>query len=641
MTKSTVEKRPIQKTEQTAENEIIYERTQDIIRKPPKEIVQHVLSNDELIEYMYQHIRFEIPFDSDPLYDRRQIYTHVTAHIEYGLYENIEASAAFSFRLQTENEIENIKDKNTQYMHNLGRSMSTGHNMSIQAVRKEVYDDEQNEILEMNAQNTKRSQEAHDKMTENILNIHNMDMSQEAPMMPVYTPIIDEHHGVMFVNSSKHINETCFYHVLYDSKDQMEILAHDVTDTETFAYRNKITTNNTPMVEVVFFDTDKAIKVLFDRDMYAQIEYNEGGNLKAMYKNELEIPAFIDNGASVNVLPKAFYDEHKILHALPKVSANMQQIMTGNGAIPAYFWIDMPLEIQGVHLQLRCIVCNSTAEHGLLISRMSLDQMQVIQLYDKRQILIKINAIPLVLMEGVMINFNQNITVMAKLLVTDPALKCKPIQGEAVSWITTNRDGFPFVPVVSEYISNKTSIGFRNNSFTTQSLRKGQIIGYLDLRSKDGSLTRMQWLIPMNHNMHDYILYGHTFASALEKQALAQEDAEKQLNNQFKVRGVPIKVSKTTIIGDDPYPWLDKDDPRRNLTDRQILEDKIKLQDSILTPQEKTKFIDLLKTKRDTFSLRDEIGTCPYFEVWLQLRDEMPFFVQPYPIREEQKHIVQ
>ena len=45
--------------------------------------------------------------------------------------------------------------------------------------------------------------------------------------------------------------------------------------------------------------------------------------LKAMYKNELEIPTFIDNEASVNVLPKAFYDQHKILHKLPKVSANM------------------------------------------------------------------------------------------------------------------------------------------------------------------------------------------------------------------------------------------------------------------------------------------------------------------------------
>ena len=84
------------------------------------------------------------------------------------------------------------------------------------------------------------------------------------------------------------------------------------------------------------------------------------------------------------MLAKAFYDQHKILHKLPKVSANMQPIMTGNGAIPAYFWIDLPLEIQGIYLQLRCIVCDSTAGHGLLLSRLSLDQMQAIHLYDNR-----------------------------------------------------------------------------------------------------------------------------------------------------------------------------------------------------------------------------------------------------------------
>ena len=40
-----------------------------------------------------------------------------------------------------------------------------------------------------------------------------------------------------------------------------------------------------------------------------------------------------------------------------------------------------------------------------------------------------------------------------------------------------------------------------------------------------------------------------------------------------------------------------------------------------------------------TFSIRDEIGTCPYFEVKLKLRDDKPFFVRPYNIREDQKPI--
>ena len=30
---------------------------------------------------------------------------------------------------------------------------------------------------------------------------------------------------------------------------------------------------------------------------------------------------------------------------------------------------------------------------------------------------------------------------------------------------------------------------------------------------------------------------------------------------------------------------------------------------------------------KEAFSIRDEIRTCPYFEVHLQLRDDKPFFV--------------
>ena len=183
----------------------------------------------------------------------------------------------------------------------------------------------------------------------------------------------------------------------------------------------------------------------------------------------------------------------------------------------------------------------------------------------------------------------------------------------------------------------------KNNSEYRQSIKKGQIIGFLDLRSKDGSLAKMQWLIPMAHQSHDYILYGHSFASAIEPQPLATEDVIKQLNNRLEIRTTLIVDKNTERRKDteDPFPWLDKEDPRHKLTNRQILEDKIKLEKSILSPEQRKEFLDMLETKREAFSLRDEIGTCPYFEVCLQLRDETPFFVRPYAIREEQKALVQ
>ena len=47
----------------------------------------------------------------------------------------------------------------------------------------------------------------------------------------------------------------------------------------------------------------------------------------------------------------------------------------------------------------------------------------------------------------------------------------------------------------------------------------------------------------------------------------------------------------------------------------------------------------LYKYKR-AFSLRDEIGLCQNMEVELELRDETPFFIRPFPIKESDKDIV-
>ena len=80
------------------------------------------------------------------------------------------------------------------------------------------------------------------------------------------------------------------------------------------------------------------------------------------------------------------------------------------------------------------------------------------------------NAIPLILTQGATISPNQRKIVPAKLKVTDPKLRNKPIQGDTVIWITTNKEGFPLVPVISEYTANKTLIRFKNNSETMQYL---------------------------------------------------------------------------------------------------------------------------------------------------------------------------
>ena len=43
---------------------------------------------------------------------------------------------------------------------------------------------------------------------------------------------------------------------------------------------------------------------------------------------------------------------------------------------------------------------------------------------------------------------------------------------------------------------------------------------------------------------------------------------------------------------------------------------------------------------KKAFSLTDEIGLCQSMEVELELKDESPFFIRPFPIKESDKDIV-
>ena len=77
------------------------------------------------------------------------------------------------------------------------------------------------------------------------------------------------------------------------------------------------------------------------------------------------------------------------------------------------------------------------------------------------------------------------------------------------------------------------------------------------------------------------------------------------------------------------------------MTDEEIIRQNIPHQNSYLNDAEKERLIQMIMENKEAFSIRDEIGTCPYFEVRLQLRDDKPFFVRPYNVREDHKPIIQ
>ena len=91
---------------------------------------------------------------------------------------------------------------------------------------------------------------------------------------------------------------------------------------------------------------------------------------------------------------------------------------------------------------------------------------------------------------------------------------------------------------------------------------------------------------------------------------------------------------------EERYPWLDDADERKYMTDEEILDKYINLKDSCLDEQERKQVMNMLYEYKDVFSLRDEIGMCPNIEVNIEVTDNLPFFIRPYHVKEEDRAVL-
>ena len=77
----------------------------------------------------------------------------------------------------------------------------------------------------------------------------------------------------------------------------------------------------------------------------------------------------------------------------------------------------------------------------------------------------------------------------------------------------------------------------------------------------------------------------------------------------------------------EKFPWLDKSDERKYMSDREILRKYINLDNNCLMEEEKEEVMDMLYKYKEAFSLRDEIGTCPNIEVGIDMTDKSSFLL--------------
>ena len=408
---------------------------------------------------------------------------------------------------------------------------------------------------------------------------------------------------------------------------------HDPIATKSYQISKDMDIETIPHAMYFSGDSDTVTKI--NLVPYQTIEYNDNGMFTTNLMNDTPIEIFIDNGATPSILPLCIYNKFPILHTYSKTESNTP-IHTGGGLITSHFWLEIPLKLQHQTIQMKALVCDSECPYDLFLGRKSMAQLSAWQDYAAHKLYLQQILIPLIVRNNIRILPGK--TGILALTLRPNKTSFTPrhtIIGKGIAYVKPLDQNLPLRPIKIEFENNRCCIEVHNTSDSTVEFLHGQEMAYFDARSKG--------LVQINNSKHfpiDQYLHDRMTPAMLSPSPLAYNKPIHPAEMPHITTRTELAVDDTNKpTPDDKYPWLDPDDVRRNMTDKEILRMKLNLRDSVLDEKEKEEFLMKVEQFTDVFSLRDEIGTCPFIEVHLKSKDKTPFLVRPYPMMEQKKWI--
>ena len=205
-----------------------------------------------------------------------------------------------------------------------------------------------------------------------------------------------------------------------------------------------------------------------------------------------------------------------------------------------------------------------------------------------------------------------------KKLIPIESLFIEEISGMAIVKIVDQGQKMPMMMKL-KFIRNNAMLDITNNTRETIIFDKKMSIGILDLRSL-GYYKIKQGVL--QQNLDKYYQFEEVDKICADFNRLMEEKRQEEKNDS-----------------EERYPWLEEDDERKYMTDKEILDKYINFKDSSLDKKERKQVMEMYEYK-DVFSLRDEIGTCPNIEVNIEVTDNSPFFIWPYHVKEEDRAVL-
>ena len=327
----------------------------------------------------------------------------------------------------------------------------------------------------------------------------------------------------------------------------------------------------------------------------------------------MECQTLLDTGATKSYMSKSYYLQCKTLHAFPKFSSNTQRIQVGSGQyVSVLFVIPVIIDIHRHRFEIFTLVSKIHDNVDLVMGMKNIFELEGI--IDSRESCVSFlrRSIPFFPMMTV------EIAPASKKMVMVDAPFVEELSGIAMVKIldmkvqTTNM-------IKLKFVQNKAVLKITNKMCETVTFDRMGMMGVVDLRSLGFYKIKQEVL-------QEHLSRHYHFELA--------DDVCDQYNRLVNL------MRKEEEKSEGKFPWLDDMDERKHITDREILDKYVNLDNSCLTKVEKEQVRDLLYQYKDVFSLRDKIGLCPNIEIEIDVTDKSPFFIRPFHANEDNKVIL-
>ena len=158
---------------------------------------------------------------------------------------------------------------------------------------------------------------------------------------PTYVPYNEDGQKLLLpqtTDMSRKDNLKLLYNSLPEGMcdNEYECLEQAVNDVEIFQYSHETSTKHV-LVQGVYVGSASPLIADIKTQTYSMLTYTDDGMMIETYDNTHDIPIYIDNGSTLNIMPTHFYDNAYYLHHLPKAPMAAKTIHTGNGPVKTHF----------------------------------------------------------------------------------------------------------------------------------------------------------------------------------------------------------------------------------------------------------------------------------------------------------------